>query len=188
MIIHDQQTQYVAACGDGSVMLDLETDSYFCRYEVQEPVRADSAPPREPLWHDCPTVETPITARDIRLFLRAWRQAALSFPKRPVRDLLRRGAALERRESRDETPGAPALAARFRRMSLYLPVQPSCLLDSYVLLHFLAAYGRTADWVIGVRLFPFQAHCWLAVGDTLVGEQSHLIEGYVPIYRMGATE
>lgn len=188
MIIHDLQTQYVAACGDGSVMLDLETDSYFCRYEVRDDGPANRAPPHEPLWHDCPTVETPIAARDIRFFLRAWRQAALSFPKRPVRDLMRRGGALERGAPGDETPTATALAARFRRMSLYLPVQPSCLLDAYVLLHYLAAYGRAADWVIGVRLFPFQAHCWLAVGDTLVGEQSHLIEGYVPIYRMGATE
>ncbi|VWX49790.1 hypothetical protein NOVOSPHI9U_260039 [Novosphingobium sp. 9U] len=75
------------------------------------------------------------------------------------------------------------LAARFERMCLYLPVRLLCLSKTYALLQFLKLSGHSADWVIGVRLFPFEAHCWLAQENLLIGERAHLVEKYTVILR-----
>jgi hypothetical protein len=119
---------------------------------------------------------------DVRQFLGAYVSALVSFPRQPVRTLLIETAHLECID-RVDAPAVHILAARFERMSFYLPFRPSCLLHAYALARYLARHGHVADWIIGVRLFPFRAHCWLAAGDMLLAERAHLIEDYTPIYR-----
>lgn len=63
------------------------------------------------------------------------------------------------------------LAGSFHRLSPYfVSTYNACFFRSLLLLHFLSAYGISADWVFGVRLAPFDAHCWVAYEDALLNE------------------
>lgn len=171
-------------CGDGIVALDFATDRYSCRYDPIEHEMLAEAEPLAPAWRDATGASDRLEHGDAWLFVRAWCAALVSFSGKPVRDLMTAALRLERAEPCRDGRSTQELAACFERMSLYLPYRAPCLLRAYALLHFLAFYGRTADWVIGVQLFPFRAHCWLANDDLLVGERVHLIEDYVPLFRL----
>ena len=171
-------------CGDGVVTLDFETDAYSCRYDPVDHERSVDAGPLMPSWRDATDAQAELESGDRRLFLRAWRMALPSFIGKPIRSLMIAALHLDTEPVRRSAASVEELAARFERMSLYLPYQAPCLLRTYVLLHYLSFYGRRADWVIGVQLFPFRAHCWLATDDLLVGERAHLIEDYLPIFRL----
>ena len=184
MLPRDLFTVHSVRCGDGHVLLDFETDGYFCRYEgAANEAFVPAARPPEPYWREPPVEYSQVKPITIGRFLLAYATALARFPRRPVRALLIDALQLER-IPRPNAPSSVQLAACFERLSLYLPIQPSCLLRAYALLHYLADHGHGADWVIGVQLFPFRAHCWLAIDDVLLGERAHLLEDYVPIYRL----
>jgi len=175
---------YQARCGEGTVILNLEDDSYACRYDGPSDEMSDAcAAPRQSPWREAEPRHELIRPGDVLLFLRAYGAALAAFPRRPLRALMGRALRLAH-VSRRHAPSPLTLAARFERLSLYLPWRPPCLLRSFALLHYLALHGHGADWIIGVQLFPFRAHCWLAIDDLLLAERAHLIEDYVPIYRM----
>jgi hypothetical protein len=77
------------------------------------------------------------------------------------------------------------LVGWFDRLSLWLPVRPLCLVRSLMLLLFLQGRGIGAQWIFGATLFPFQAHCWLAVGDLLVGERTDRVEAFSIVFATG---
>lgn len=167
-------------CADGVVMLDLATDLFFCRYDAMR-AREPGPEPAMPRWVDPTSTAAIVSLGDIGRFVWAITWALATFPGRPLRVLLtRRGWPVV---SQRAEPPAQVLAARFERMSLYLPFRPSCLLASYALRRYLRLYGCDADWVIGVQLFPFRAHAWLALDEVLLNERSHLIDEYEPILR-----
>jgi len=187
-------THYEVRCTDGIVLLDLAADSYSCRYDAA-PDPEPAGEPARPRWRDGPRPsDLPLHAWDVMCFVRAYAGALVSFPRRPLRKLLLQDSA-GAMPSRADRLGASAAsrfgkqssliasAARFERMSLYLPFRAPCLLKAFVLRRYLRLNGHDADWIVGVQLFPFRAHCWLAVGDLLIGERAHLIEDYVPIVR-----
>ncbi len=57
----------------------------------------------------------------------------------------------------------------------------ACLLQAEMLLRFLNADDLDADWIFGVRTFPFLAHCWLQCGDQCVSEAPETLKVYRPI-------
>lgn len=171
-------------CGDGIVTLDFATDSYSCRYDPIDHDIMGQAEPLAPVWRDAIGASDRLEHGDPWFFVRAWCAALTSFFGKPVRDLMAAALHLERAGPCSHGRSTQELAACFERMSLYLPYRAPCLLRAYALLHFLAFYGRTADWVIGVQLFPFRAHCWLASDDLLIGERAHLIEDYATLFRL----
>lgn len=69
----------------------------------------------------------------------------------------------------------------FRSGLPWIPRQEVCLHRSFMLLHFLAERGMAADWVFGVRTWPFAAHCWVQVGPLIVGDDLHKVVRYTPI-------
>lgn len=69
----------------------------------------------------------------------------------------------------------------FRRWLPWAPFQGECLFRSFMMLLFLHRRGRGATWVFGVRTWPFSAHCWLQVGDTVLDDHSGHLAGYTPI-------
>lgn len=184
MLPYDLFTQHSVRFGEATVLLDFETDSYLCRYDGEPADRVKPAEqPCDPRWQDPPHVDARVQTRDIGRYISAYGVALLNFRRQPVRTLLIEAYRLEL-SGRCQAPEPHIVAARFERLSLYLPFRPSCLLRAYALSRYLALHGHAADWVIGVQLFPFRAHCWLATGDMLLGERAHLIEDYVPIYRL----
>ena len=78
---------------------------------------------------------------------------------------------------------------QFARARRYVPIEPTCLLDSLSLLQFLSrrglsvvatAAGFTID-VFGVTSEPFAAHCWVQAGDIVLNETLSDANAHTPI-------
>ncbi|WP_216599929.1 lasso peptide biosynthesis B2 protein [Sphingomonas sp. AP4-R1] len=171
---------------DGLVTLDIERDAYHCRYDPLEGTLArDDARHITRLWRELPQVMSGrlaianiahFTAALVRTIYDIWR---LSFA-----DLL--DACPRAPVARPACPPDPEACARtvasFERLCLYVPFRFQCLFRSYLLLHFLRRHGVQGQWVFGVALFPFEAHCWVVGGEFLMGERAERIARLSPIH------
>ena len=63
------------------------------------------------------------------------------------------------------------------RAERLLPVKLNCVSRTRALKHFLKGQGIDSDMIVGVRLHPFSAHCWLQVGDMVLNDT---LEGIAP--------
>lgn len=81
-------------------------------------------------------------------------------------------------------PGVARRARAFQRLAVWLPMPRKCLVRSFVLLRFLQRTGCSASWVFGVTTWPFRAHCWLQVGETILDDTADRIVEYEPILRI----
>lgn len=70
-------------------------------------------------------------------------------------------------------------AARLARP--WIPFEGECLQRAFQLRYYLARFGVATDWVFGVRTWPFSAHCWLQVGDLVIGDRLERVRRYTPI-------
>lgn len=198
---------HAVRASDGLVFLDIDRDGYFCLYA---PVAADDggnamrAAMRAELIEQGLVADRPAPGAVVRPVTRLWREDSAPDPAHVgLRDLgyflraLVRAAWRFRRSSlaqmiahaqRCEAPTRPAshadVAARFERLCLWLPFRIECLFRSFLLLHFLRSYGLSADWIFGVSLFPFHAHCWLAADDLLLAERVGRVEGFTTIFQV----
>jgi hypothetical protein len=71
--------------------------------------------------------------------------------------------------------------ADFLRARRALPIAPNCLYDSLALKRFLKRRSVAADLVIGTKLHPFAAHCWLQDGTTVLNDSLAAARGFAPI-------
>jgi hypothetical protein len=69
----------------------------------------------------------------------------------------------------------------FDRLAPWLPHDGVCLMRSLQQRLWLARQGLHADWVFGVRTWPFEAHCWLQAGDVVLDDTFDHASGFVPI-------
>lgn len=69
----------------------------------------------------------------------------------------------------------------FQRLRPYYPRPYLCLFDSLALVHFLARYTVFPEWVYGVKLEPFAAHCWVQAGDQVINDSVDRVRDYTPI-------
>jgi Transglutaminase-like superfamily len=76
---------------------------------------------------------------------------------------------------------APMLVAAFTALRPLYPRPYLCLFDSLALLEFLAAYECFPRMVFGVIADPFQAHCWLQDGSTVLDDDLERVRRYKPI-------
>jgi hypothetical protein len=56
-----------------------------------------------------------------------------------------------------------------------------CLLDSVVLLEFMASYNVFPRWVIGVQVRPFAAHSWVQNEHRVLNGTTSFVRTYRPI-------
>lgn len=191
--------------GDDLVLLDLAADDYLCLpdcgtlridgarvsgpladllrlsaeelvgdLDASDPRRAPPALPTIGL----PAVEGPRPGlRDWVSFAGIWAEAARSRPT--IRTLAGRVAG--RKGRRDDVAAIAARTEVFRRLLPFAPRTGVCLLQAELLLRFLNAADLDADWVFGVRLWPFLAHCWLQVDDLCVSDAPETLSSYHPI-------
>ncbi|RZJ44146.1 MAG: lasso peptide biosynthesis B2 protein [Brevundimonas sp.] len=75
------------------------------------------------------------------------------------------------------------IVAAARRLRPWLPREGECLKRAFQLRALLARHGVEADWIFGVRTWPFAAHCWLQVDDLVVGDRLERVRLYTPILR-----
>jgi hypothetical protein len=73
------------------------------------------------------------------------------------------------------------LVGRFASARRFVPVGPNCLYDSLALRRFLCRRDVAADLVIGVKLHPFGAHCWLQDGTTVLNDALGGALGFKPV-------
>lgn len=70
---------------------------------------------------------------------------------------------------------------QFAHARPYVPIEPTCLLDSLSLLRFLSRRGLPATLIFGVMSEPFAAHCWVQVGDIVLNETLSDANAHTPI-------
>jgi hypothetical protein len=76
---------------------------------------------------------------------------------------------------------AAPLCSVYSRLRVIATGPGQCLFDSLALKRFLAKYGLFPEWIFGVHLNPFAAHCWLQHGDTLVHDSLDFVRRFTPI-------
>jgi hypothetical protein len=74
-----------------------------------------------------------------------------------------------------------SLSQAYARQRLRLPLRQICLPDSLALHRILARRGLYASLVIGVRLDPFGAHCWVQAHDIILNDSCDMVSGFTPI-------
>lgn len=191
--------------GDDLVLLDLNADDYLCLPECGEiavagrdvagPIEALLRLAAEELLHPVqiederpnapklPSTRLPAPprirpdVRDVLVFVRIWVECASRRPT--LLELKRRHSG--RRGRRDDPIALASRVEVFRQLLPFAPVTGACLLQAEMLLRFLNADGLDADWVFGVRTFPFLAHCWIQCGDHCVSEAPETLTVYRPI-------
>ena len=81
----------------------------------------------------------------------------------------------------DRSQSPEDLAAAFLTALPWIPAQGQCLQRAFALRRLLARDGIKADWVFGVRTWPFLAHCWLQIDDLLLADDLDRVRGFTPI-------
>jgi hypothetical protein len=76
---------------------------------------------------------------------------------------------------------AAGVAAAFRQAALILSAHDRCLATSIAVMRRLLAKAVRADLVLGVKLRPFQAHCWVQLGDVVVNDRVDTVGLFTPI-------
>lgn len=80
------------------------------------------------------------------------------------------------------TPGAVQRAiAGFVSSRLWFDDHDRCLLRSLALAHRLVAIGASPTIILGVKLQPFGAHCWVQIDRRLANDRIDIIRTYTPI-------
>lgn len=104
-----------------------------------------------------------------------------NYPGRSLSELFNRLDRADRPAGRIDEEAACALARRFQRWIVLAPVSGKCLVRSFMLLRYLQRSGQAADWVFGVRTWPFRAHCWVQIGQIALDEAQERLIAYTPL-------
>ena len=125
-----------------------------------------------------------IRPHHVLAFVKAWRRAAhFVQPGRLARAVDR--ARLRKRSTTEEdfhVPTARRLLSAFYHMRAFAyGKRAQCLLDSLVLLEFLAMYGVHPTWIIGVKIRPFASHSWLQYRHYVLNGTAAYVRAYLPI-------
>lgn len=84
-----------------------------------------------------------------------------------------------RREPPAEPP--PHLVAAFLSVISLLPGRLQCLPASLSLRAYLGLFSVPSDLVLAVTIRPFAAHCWVQIGDMLIGDTIERTSPFTPI-------
>lgn len=98
-------------------------------------------------------------------------------------------SVLDRVEARKSSRAAMALpaeevsrlAAAYHRAGMLLSAHDQCLATSLAVAWELAGYGADPHLIIGVKLRPFQAHCWVQIDDVVVNDALDAVRLFTPI-------
>lgn len=126
------------------------------------------------------------TARDLVNFIAARIIATRRLRASSLESIARR-VAERRQRSRHATEERDRQIERLA--DIYHRVRPiaftarsECLLDSLILVEFLARYQLFPDWVIGVRTQPFLAHSWVEHKGRVLNDNIENVLAYTPIF------
>jgi hypothetical protein len=104
---------------------------------------------------------------------------SIELRREPISKILS-GVRLRRNSGVEE--GDPIEAARrFASARRLVPIRFNCLRDSLALMHWLASRRANAVLVLGVKLDPFAAHCWVQSKTCLLNDHAERIERFTPV-------
>lgn len=106
--------------------------------------------------------------------------AALAFRSRSLQDLTASPPPVPSPRRFDEDRLTEVVCAA-RAAAPHIPLEGECLQRAYRLRRLLWREGFRPQWVFGVRTWPFGAHCWLQIGDLVVGDTLDRVRFYTPI-------
>src|SRR5262249_22414647 len=115
----------------------------------------------------------------------AWIRATLQLKLCPLARIVARVA--RRKEARFrgspfDLSGARSLVHTFRALRPWVyTTLDRCLLDSLVLIEFLALHDQFPTWVIGVRTGPFAAHSWVQYDRYVLNGAPTFVRAFTPI-------
>ncbi len=165
---------------DRQALADLESAGLVVRTE--QPSGSSLSPPAAmaDLW---PARSSALVRGDGWNLIRASFDAAVIYPRRSFADLVAFGAARRPGARPDDDPGSTMsdLVASFHRWAYWTPAPAKCLIRSFMLLSLLRRRGFDARWVFAVRTWPFEAHCWLQAGATVLDDARDRLVAYHPI-------
>lgn len=198
-------TVHAVKVGDDLILLDLESDEYLlvpecatARVEgdllhgpmdllldlaANELLQSGGAASVQRNTPTLPTTSLPEahaqrpTVRDIATFCIIWADVRR---RRPTLRMLST-AVCGRKGERSDLGAVSARVEVFRQLLPLTPSAGACLFQAELLLRFLNEAGLDADWVFGVRTWPFLAHCWLQIGDHCVSQNPETLAIYRPI-------
>ncbi len=98
-----------------------------------------------------------------------------------ARTLAQASARAPATRSVDVDIAAITVAAVFARARVLIPLSRACLPDSLALFELLKRAGSRATLVIGVRLDPFLAHCWVQTDQFILNDDPDSVLAYTPI-------
>lgn len=199
---------FLAQVDEDIIVLDLVRDSYDCLFAAAAMVALDgqggivardeatkaelismglavqpasnpSQPAIAPARREL-VVEPHPHARDICRSTIVLMTATLRFRRKTLPDLIAVVPRVRGPLSRDPDHLSRIVgAARVART--WIPFEGECLQRSFLLRSWLASQGIVANWIFGVRTWPFSAHCWLQIGDLVVGDRLERVGRYTPI-------
>ncbi|MDF8333685.1 lasso peptide biosynthesis B2 protein [Novosphingobium cyanobacteriorum] len=73
------------------------------------------------------------------------------------------------------------LARRFDRGRRLAPVKPRCLPDTFAFVRCARRRGHAVVMVFGVKLYPFEAHCWAQAGSLVLTDPLDRVRRFKPI-------
>jgi len=135
-------------------------------------------PPKRSLPEEEPSVRVSWRGLPEVLLLVLWARRAVSRQR------------LSRLIGRPARPAAPDAASQdrldrcvhaFQAARRLVPIAPNCLYDSLALRQFLLRRSVQADLIVGVKLHPFGAHCWLQDGPRVLNDTLASARDFAPI-------
>lgn len=184
------------------IFLDIARDRYFClddacnRKALQELEQAGLGRVQQPSCWPKPADWTPPTRMSVAIgngsFRFAYIARAIWMQRRTERrltstsfaatltDLRCLMDAADRRPSKSVCTAARNIRA-FEHARLLRTAADRCLPRSIALALCLASDGERANLVIGVKLAPFGAHCWVQSGDEVLNDSVEEVLRYQPI-------
>lgn len=195
---------------DRYVFLDVAADRYFCLGQVAEAswraALAGTADPQQTALIErrrlavsspCPgaIATTSLLDKDVERSTNVGRMAALACGIWRARRRLRLGGLAGGLEALRKArvwgarrvvpaPGELGSIARdLSRLALFISPHNQCLPHSLALAIHLASRGHRPELVLGVRIGPFRAHCWVECEGSLVNDRYDRVRAYAPIHR-----
>jgi hypothetical protein len=168
------------AIRDRDAVSDLESAGLISRSVIPSLASCGLPEPFADLW---PNHSSPPGRGDRWALTQASWDAAVVYPRQTFAELLNFGRARAPAAFPDAEPDPEMirLVSGFHRWAYWVPAPAKCLIRSFILLRHLRRHGLDARWVFAVRTWPFQAHCWLQAGATVLDDARERLAPYHPI-------
>lgn len=128
-------------------------------------------------------IAPPGIGRMRRSTVRAWASLSRSYLDINVRGFVATLSSVRRRLQRNDRDDlqVDAVLTAHENLSVHVSSADQCLLRSIALARDLALTDCRCELIFGVKLHPFEAHCWVEVDGDVVAEDPDDVAPFTPI-------